>query len=284
MTNLLELPDLLIAPLVREALAEDFGRRGDITTQALVPADCECRCALVARKRGVVAGVRLAQMAFSLIDSSLRCDILRPDGADVDCGDQIATLQGSARSLLMGERVVLNFLSHLSGIATLTRAYVEAAKPHKAKICCTRKTTPLLRSLQKYAVTVGGGSNHRYGLDDAVMIKDNHIAVVGNIRDAVQRARLAVGHMVKVEVEVDSLDQLRQLLDLPVDVILLDNMSPEHLCQAVQLVSGKFTLEASGGVTLETVQSIAATGVDVISIGAITHSAPILDIALDTIG
>lgn len=278
-----DLPDLLLAPLVREALAEDFGRCGDITTQALVPHDRIWHCALVARQNGIVAGLRLAEMAFSLIDPSIRFDGQRKDGDTAACGDRIALLQGPARSLLMGERVALNFLSHLSGIATLTHKYVQASKPHKAKICCTRKTTPNLRSLQKYAVRVGGGSNHRFGLDDAVMIKDNHIAVVGDIRKAIVMAREAVGHMVKIEVEVDSLEQLGQIIDMPVDVVLLDNMSLDQLRQAVQIVSGKFTLEASGGVTLETVQGIAATGVDVISVGAITHSAPILDIALDEV-
>jgi len=277
------MPDLLIAPLVREALAEDFGRRGDITSQALIPADRMWKAALVARQDGLVAGVDIARMVFGLIDPSVSFESAGTDGRSVKNGDCLAYVHGRARSLLMGERVALNFLSHLSGIATLTQKFVKAAAPHKANICCTRKTTPGLRALEKYAVVVGGGRNHRFGLDEAVMIKDNHIAVVGDICKAIAMARESVGHMVKIEVEVDSLEQLRCILAQPVDAVLLDNMTLDQLGQAVEMVGGKFILEASGGVSLQTVQAIAATGVDVISVGALTNSAPILDIALDAV-
>jgi len=282
--NRLAVPDMLVVPLVREALIEDFGRRGDITSQALVPKDRDWSAALTARQEGIVAGTEIARMVFSLIDPLVSFEALCRDGQKVVRGDRIAVLHGPAQSLLLGERVALNFLSHLSGIATLTDKFVAATKPHKARICCTRKTTPGLRALEKYAVTVGGGSNHRFGLDDAVMIKDNHIAVVGSIAKAVHLARASVGHMVKIEVEIDGLDQLRAVLDLPVDAVLLDNMPVELMAHAVAIVGGRFVTEASGGVTLDKVPAIAATGVDVISVGAITNSAPILDIAMDEAG
>ncbi|MFA6280288.1 MAG: carboxylating nicotinate-nucleotide diphosphorylase [Bdellovibrionales bacterium] len=276
------LSDMMLNDIVSAALREDLGRGGDITSQALIPPDQHWKAALVARSDGVLAGLALARLAFARMDSLVLFEPHKTDGDLIQRGDVLAEVSGNARALLAAERTALNFLCHLSGIATQTRAYVAAAAPHKAKICCTRKTTPTLRFLEKYAVRAGGGANHRFGLDDAVLIKDNHIAVAGDVRSAVIKARAAVGHMVKIEAEVDTLDQLRTLLDAPVDVVMLDNMTPAQMKEAVLLVDGRFTLEASGGVSLETVAAIAATGVDVISVGALTHSAPILDIALDT--
>jgi len=274
-------PDLLLEPLVRGALAEDLGRAGDITTDAVIPAHHKWHGLLVARQAGVIAGLDLARLAFHLLDPSVVFEPKMNDGERVAPKDIVASMSGNARAIITGERVALNFLCRLSGIATATRQLVDAVKPHKARICCTRKTTPGLRLIEKYAVRAGGGSNHRFGLDDAVLIKDNHIAAAGGIRPAVTRAREAVGHLVKVELEVDSLDQLKEALDLPIDAVLLDNMEPATLKKAVEMVKGRFTTEASGRVTAETVTAIAATGVDVISCGWITHSAPILDIGLD---
>jgi nicotinate-nucleotide pyrophosphorylase (carboxylating) len=279
--TLTPLPDILLEPIVRNALAEDLGRAGDITTDAVIPADLIWQGALVARQPGVIAGLDLARLAFHTLDPSVIFEPHIKDGAAVKPKDKIATIKGKARAIITGERVALNFLSHLSGIATATHNLVEAVKPHKGRISCTRKTTPGLRLLEKYAVRAGGGINHRFGLDDAVLIKDNHIAAAGNIRTAVLRARDAVGHLVKIELEVDTLDQLKEALDLPIDCVLLDNMDPATLKQAVTLVNGRFTTEASGGITISTVNAIAASGVDVISTGWITHSAPILDIGLD---
>lgn len=281
-TDLIEPPDLLVAPLVREALAEDFGRRGDITSQSLVSADRRWKAAFVARHDGVAAGLFVARKVYAQIDPTVSFLPSLRDGARIAKGDMLAIVEGPARSLLMGERVALNFLSHMSGIASLTRQYVDAVSIYKARICCTRKTLPGLRTLQKYAVCAGGGVNHRFGLDDAVMIKDNHIAVSGgNICAAIERVRHAMGHMVKIEVEVDSLEQLRDICNLPIDAVLLDNMTPDQLRAAVELAARRFTLEASGGVTLDTVAAIAASGVDMISVGALTHSAQALDIGLD---
>jgi nicotinate-nucleotide pyrophosphorylase (carboxylating) len=277
------LPDILLESLVCNALAEDLGRAGDITTDAVIPADLKWRGALVTRQPGVIAGVDLARLAFHALDLSVVFEPRIKDGARAKPKDVIATVTGPARAIITGERVALNFLCRLSGIATATRALVDAVKPHKARISCTRKTTPGLRAVEKYAVRAGGGFNHRFGLDDAMLIKDNHIAAAGGIRPAVLRAREAMGHLVKVECEVDSLDQLKELLDLPIAAVLLDNMDPATLKQAVALVAGRFTTEASGRVTLETVNAIAASGVDVISCGWITHSAPILDIGLDAV-
>jgi nicotinate-nucleotide pyrophosphorylase (carboxylating) len=275
------LPALLIEPLVRAALVEDLGRAGDITTDSIVPAEARARFALNARQPGVVAGLDLAALAFRLVDPDIRFETVKPDGSAVAPGDVIAMVEGSARGLLTGERVALNFLCHLSGIASATASIVAAVQPHKARITCTRKTMPGLRLVQKYAVRVGGGANHRFGLDDAVLIKDNHIAVAGGIRPAVERARAAIGHLVKIEVEVDTLDQLRQLLTLPVDAVLLDNMTPEQLSEAVRLVDGRLITEASGRITAATAPAVAASGVDLISIGWLTHSATVLDIGLD---
>ncbi len=277
------LPDLLLEPLVRAALLEDLGRAGDITTDSIVPADATARLALNARQPGVVAGLEIAAMAFRLVDPAIRFEHLRYDGDDVAPGDVIAFVEGPARGLLTGERVALNFLCHMSGIASATAGIVAAVQPHKARITCTRKTMPGLRMVQKYAVRVGGGANHRFGLDDAVLIKDNHIAIAGGIRPAVERARAAIGHLVKIEVEVDTLDQLRELLTLPVDAVLLDNMTPEQLREAVALVDGKLTTEASGRITAATAPGVAASGVDLISIGWLTHSATVLDIGLDEV-
>jgi len=281
------LPDLLLRPLVENALREDLGRAGDITTDAIIPANIRWHAALNARKAGIVAGLDLARLAFHVFDPTVVFTALKKDGDKVAAGDCLARVEGAARSLLSAERVALNFLCRLSGIATETNKLVEAAKPHKARICDTRKTTPGLRALEKYAVRCGGGSNHRFGLDDAVLIKDNHIAVAGGIRPALERAHKAIGHLVKVELEVDSLAQLDEALSLlpqfPFDVVLLDNIPPAMLKQAVEKVAGRVVTEASGGVTLATVAAIAASGVDVISTGWITHSAPILDVGLDKI-
>lgn len=279
------LPDVMLEPFIRMALLEDLGRAGDITTSSIIPARKKGEAILVARKKGVIAGLDLVRLAFHAVDPEVQVAFYFEDGYAAKAGDVLAVVKGSMRSILMAERVALNYLSHLSGIATATDLLVQAAKPHKARICSTRKTTPGLRTLEKYAVRAGGGSNHRLGLDDAVLIKDNHIAVAGGIRAAVEVAREAVGHMTKLEVEVDTLEQLQELLVLPsaagIDAVLLDNMKPTPLTKAVKLVAGRFVTEASGGITPETVKAIAATGVDYISSGWITHSAPILDIALD---
>lgn len=275
------LPTVLIEPLVRAALVEDLGRAGDITSDAIIPLDLQARTVLRARRKGMVAGLDLARLAFQLIDPAIQFQVERPDGYTLRPGDVIATITGSARSMLSAERVALNFLCHLSGIASTTSSIVEAVAGHKAKITCTRKTTPGLRAVQKYAVRVGGGSNHRFGLDDAVLIKDNHVAAAGGIRPAIERARAAIGHLVKIEVEVDTLTQLEEALSIGADAVLLDNMSLEQLTQAVALVDGRAITEASGGITPETAPAVAATGVDLISIGWLTHSVQILDIGLD---
>jgi nicotinate-nucleotide pyrophosphorylase (carboxylating) len=275
------LPALLIEPLVRSALIEDLGRAGDITTDAIVPRESRAQTALVARQPGVVAGLDLALIAFRLADPAIAADVQRPDGSAVAPGDTIATLAGPARGMLTAERVALNFLCHLSGIATATAAIVAAVRDTHARVTCTRKTMPGLRAVQKYAVRVGGGANHRFGLDDAVLIKDNHVAAAGGIGPAVERARSAVGHLVKIEVEVDTLAQLEEALGVGADAVLLDNMPPEMLRQAVAMVDGRAVTEASGGITPATAPAIAATGVDLISVGWLTHSVTALDIGLD---
>jgi nicotinate-nucleotide pyrophosphorylase (carboxylating) len=275
------LPQLLIEPIVRAALAEDLGRAGDITTEATIPAEAKARVVIRAREDGRIAGLDCARMAFRLMDPNLRVAVQIPDGSDVMPGDVVAAIEGSARAIITGERVALNFLGHLSGIATATRQIARAIEGTSARVCCTRKTTPGLRALEKYAVRAGGGMNHRFGLDDAVLIKDNHIAVAGGVRTAIERARARAGHMVKVEVEVDTLDQLEEALATGVEVVLLDNMSPEELARAVKLVAGRAITEASGRVTAATAPAIAAAGVDLISCGWITHSAPCLDLGLD---
>ncbi|PDQ18009.1 nicotinate-nucleotide diphosphorylase (carboxylating) [Mesorhizobium sanjuanii] len=281
MTSLAPLPQIIMEPIVRYALLEDLGRAGDITSDAIIPADCKATLALNARQAGVVAGLDLVMFAFLLVDPGISMQLRCPEGGKVSAGETIAIVSGPARSLLTAERTALNFLCKLSGIATATATLVNAVRGYNAKIVCTRKTTPGLRVLEKYAVRAGGGANHRFALDDAVLIKDNHIAIAGDIRTAIERARSAIGHMVKIEVEVDRLDQLEIALTAGVDAVLLDNMSVEDLAQAVAMVGGRAITEASGRVTRESATAIAATGVDLISVGWLTHSAPILDIGLD---
>ncbi|MBK1838192.1 carboxylating nicotinate-nucleotide diphosphorylase [Azospirillum sp. YIM B02556] len=272
---------LTVEPIVRAALAEDLGRAGDITTDSIIPADAVATARIAARKDGRVAGLEAALIAFRLLDPGISVSVERADGDDVPAGGTIAILTGKARALLTAERTALNLMGRLSGIATATRSLVREVEGTKARIVCTRKTTPGLRVLEKHAVKLGGGFNHRFGLDDAVLIKDNHIAVAGGVRPAVERVRAAIGHMVKVEVEVDTLDQLDELLGLPVDVVLLDNMDADTLRRAVRRVDGRLLTEASGNVTLATVRAIAEAGVDMISCGWLTHSAPNLDLGLD---
>jgi len=279
--SLSPLPRVLIEPLVRAALVEDLGRAGDVTTDAIIPAEAVASAAIVARQPGVIAGLDLAALAFELTDPRLNFQAKVADGAVVAPGTELAVITGPARGLLTGERVALNFLGRLSGIATATAAVVAAVRPHPTRITDTRKTTPLLRAVEKYAVRAGGGSNHRFGLDDAVLIKDNHIAVAGGVDIAVARARAAVGHLVKIEVEVDTLGQLAEALAAGAEVVLLDNMSLDQLRDAVAMCRGRAITEASGGVTLETAPAIAATGVDLISLGWLTHSARTLDLGLD---
>lgn len=275
------LPALLIEPLVRAALVEDLGRAGDITTDAIVSATARAETILVARQPGVVAGLDLAATAFRLVDPAIKIEIERPDGTRLAPGDRIATIAGPARGMLTAERVALNFLGHLSGVASAAATLVEAVRGHKARICCTRKTMPGMRAVQKYAVRVGGGSNHRFGLDDAVLIKDNHVAVAGGIGPAIRAAREGVGHLVKIEVEVDTLAQLDEAMAIGVDAVLLDNMTPEQLTQAVRTIDGRAIAEASGRITPQTAPAIAASGVDLISAGWLTHSVSVLDIGLD---
>ena len=275
------LPAIMVEPAVRAALLEDLGRAGDLTTDAIVPASARATTVLRARQPGVVAGLDFARTAFRLIDPAIAMEVARQDGSALVPGDVIATVSGPARGILTAERTALNFLGHLSGIASATRGVVDAIAGHKAQIVCTRKTLPGLRIAQKYAIRVGGGSNHRFGLDDAVLIKDNHVAIAGGVAEAVARARAGVGHMVKIELEVDTLDQLRQALRLRVDAVLLDNMGPEMLTEAVRMVDGSAITEASGGITPATAPAVAASGVDLISIGWLTHSARVLDIGLD---
>lgn len=272
---------LMYEPLVRGALLEDLGRAGDITADAIVPADKTSSLMLRARQAGVVAGLDIARATFQLVDPAIRVTAERADGSVVAPGDVIAAIEGPARGLLTGERTALNFLCHLSGVATATATLVAAAHRTKARIVCTRKTTPGLRTLEKYAVRAGGGSNHRFGLDDAILIKDNHIALAGGVRTAIERARANAGHLVKVEVEVDTLAQLEQALAIGVDAVLLDNMTVDELRQAVAITAGRAITEASGRITAETARAIAATGVDLISAGWITHSSAALDIGLD---
>ena len=261
-------------------MAEDIGR-GDITTDALIAANVQATARLMARETGIVAGLDLAEAAFRGVDEAVAFERLIVDGDRVKAGDVIARISGTARALLSAERVALNFMTHLSGIATLTARYVAAVAGSKARIVDTRKTLPGLRAFEKYAVRMGGGANHRFALDDAAMIKDNHIVAAGGIGPAVRQVRAVTGHMVKICCEVDRIDQIEAALDAGADVVLLDNMGPSALADAVRLIAGRATTEASGKVSLETVGAIAASGVDVISVGKLTHSAPALDIALD---
>jgi nicotinate-nucleotide pyrophosphorylase (carboxylating) len=273
---------ILIEPIVRAALVEDLGRAGDITSDAVVPQDARIEAVIAARQPGVVAGLDAALLAFELLDPGLAIAVLAGDGARVERGQPVARISGRARPVLAAERTALNLLSRLSGVATATRALADAIRSHKAKIVCTRKTTPLLRILEKEAVRLGGGANHRFGLDDAMLIKDNHVALAGGVGAALARARANAGHLVKIELEVDTLDQLAEALEHGgADAVLLDNMDPPTLRRAVQMVAGRAVTEASGRITRETAPEIAASGVDLISSGWITHSAPILDLGLD---
>jgi nicotinate-nucleotide pyrophosphorylase (carboxylating) len=275
------LPRLMYEDQVRAALLEDLGRAGDITTDAIIPPIETAKTALVARKAGVVAGLDVALLAFALIDPAIKAAIEKPDGSRLVNGDTIATIAGPVRGILTAERVALNFLCHLSGIASATRGVVDAVAGTKARVVCTRKTIPGLRNLQKYAIRVGGGFNHRFGLDDAVLIKDNHIAAAGGIKPAIERARAAIGHLVKIELEVDSLAQLGEALAIGADAIVLDNMDLDQMRRAVAMTNGRAVLEASGGITPTTAPAIAATGVDLLSLGWLTHSVQQLDIGLD---
>ena len=272
---------VMIEPVVRAALLEDLGRAGDLTTDAIVPSDSRASCALVARQPGVVAGLDFAATAFRLIDPAIQIEVSLPDGGRLRQGDLIATISGPARGILTAERTALNFLCHLSGVASATRGIADAIEGTRAQVCCTRKTMPGLRFAQKYAVRVGGGSNHRFGLDDAVLIKDNHVAIAGGVRPAVERARAGVGHLVKIELEVDTLAQLQEALTLKVDAVLLDNMAPDMLRQAVAMVDGRAITEASGRIRPDNAPAIAASGVDLLSVGWLTHSATVLDVGLD---
>jgi nicotinate-nucleotide pyrophosphorylase (carboxylating) len=275
------LASFLVEPVIRAALAEDLGRAGDLTTELTVPADARARASIRARRHGRIAGLDAALLSFRLLDPELRLEVVLPDGADVGPGDTVAVVEGRARPILTGERTALNLLTRLSGIATATREAVRAVAGTRARVACTRKTTPGLRALEKYAVRVGGGTNHRFGLDDGVLIKDNHIAAAGGILEAIDRARAGIGHMTKLEVEVDTLDQLRLALTRRVDAVLLDNMAPPTLREAMAMVAGRALTEASGGITPANLPEIAAAGVDIVSLGWLTHSAPGLDLGLD---
>jgi nicotinate-nucleotide pyrophosphorylase (carboxylating) len=277
------LSPLLYEHLVADALREDLGRGGDITTDSIVPEDATQEARLVARADGVVAGLDIAACAFRLVDARVRFTSRVRDGARVKRGDELARVSGPARALLTGERVALNFLCHLSGVASTTRIIADAIQHTKALVICTRKTTPGLRALEKYAVRCGGGGNHRFGLDDGVLIKDNHVAFAGGVKTAVERARARAGHHVLVQLEVDTLEQLAEALDLGVGAVLLDNMDPPMLKRAVEMIGGRAIAEASGRVTQANAAAIAETGVDLMSAGWITHSAAALDIGLDVV-
>jgi len=279
--------DAFLSPFAMEdavtrALVEDFGRAGDVTSVATVPADLRGRAVVAAREAGVIGGLPLVEAVFGKLDAEVKLTAHARDGDAVAAGTVLMTVEGNARSLLGAERTALNFLGHLSGIATATAEFVRLIAGTPARVCCTRKTTPGLRALQKYAVRCGGGFNHRFGLDDAILIKDNHIAVAGGIAAVLKRARAVAGHLVKIEIEVDTLDQLREVLDTGLaDVVLLDNMDPPTLTTAVGLVAGRLVTEASGGITHASAAAIAATGVDYLSSGAITHSSVNLDVGMD---
>jgi nicotinate-nucleotide pyrophosphorylase (carboxylating) len=275
------LPVVVYRHLVWSALLEDLGAAGDVTSDAVVPPQAVAAATLCARRPGRLAGLDAALCAFRILDPAIRIDVAVRDGESFVAGTALATLSGSARAIMAAERTALNLLGRLCGVATATAAFVAAAAPHRAAIACTRKTTPGLRALEKYAVRAGGGVNHRFGLYDAVLIKDNHVAIAGGVGPALRSARARAGHLVKIEVEVDTIPQLREALEAGADAVLLDNMSLDDLREAVRVAGGRALLEASGSVTLETVNAIAATGVDLISVGWLTHSAPALDVALD---
>jgi nicotinate-nucleotide pyrophosphorylase (carboxylating) len=275
------LDEVLLRPLVEAALIEDLGRRGDVTSQATIPADMQAQLQIKARQAGVICGMELARLSFALVDAHIEFRAQVHDGQTVAAGAVLTTVRGNARHLLTAERTALNFMTHLSGIATDTRQIVDSIAAFPAQITCTRKTIPGLRIVQKYAVRCGGGRNHRLGLDDAILIKDNHIAIAGDIKTAIQQAQDFAGHLIPVEVEVDTLEQLEQALDAGVSLVLLDNMAPEVLSKAVAMCQGRAKTEASGGITPETVQAVAKTGVDFIAMGYLTHSSTALDIGLD---
>lgn len=275
------LPDLILEPVIRAALAEDLGRAGDVTAQATIPTGTRMTAVFAARKPGVLAGVDCVRLAVLAMDPKARIDLPYSDGDAFEAGAVLAAVDADARALLAAERTALNLLGRLCGIATLTRDYVRAVEGTSALITDTRKTTPGLRALEKHAVACGGGVNHRFGLDDAILIKDNHVALAGGVGEAVRRARAVVGHLMKVEVEIDRLDQLEPALAEGPDVVMLDNFSLDDLRTAVTQTAGRVTLEASGGVNLHTVRAIAETGVNVISVGALTHSVASLDVGLD---
>ena len=275
------LAEVLLKPLVKAALTEDLGRRGDVTSQATIPADMRAQLQIKARQAGVICGMDLARLSFALIDEQIEFIAKMNDGATVEAGTVLATVRGNARNLLTAERTALNFMTHLSGIATDTKKIVDSVAAYSAQITCTRKTIPGLRIVLKYAVRCGGGRNHRLGLDDAILIKDNHIAIAGDIKTAIQQAQDFAGHLIPIEVEVDTLEQLEQALDAGVNLVLLDNMAPDVLSEAVVMCKGRAKTEASGGITPETVQAVAKTGVDFIAMGYLTHSTTALDIGLD---
>ena len=275
------LDEVLLKPLVEAALTEDLGRRGDVTSQATIPATMQAQLQIKARQAGVICGMDLARLSFALVDAQIEFIAQVVDGETVAAGTILAIVSGNARHLLTAERTALNFMTHLSGIATATRQIVDSVAEYPAQITCTRKTIPGLRTVQKYAVRCGGGRNHRLGLDDAILIKDNHIAIAGDIKTAIQQAQDFAGHLIPIEVEVDTLAQLELALDAGVSLVLLDNMSPETLSKAVTMCKGRAKTEASGGITPETVQAVAETGVDFIAMGYLTHSTTALDIGLD---
>ncbi|MGB2047166.1 carboxylating nicotinate-nucleotide diphosphorylase [Psychrobacter celer] len=275
------LNEVLLRPLVEAALTEDLGRRGDVTSQATIPADMQAQLQIKARQAGVICGMDLARLAFDMVDTQIGFDAQVADGERVEAGTVLATVRGNARHLLTAERTALNFMTHLSGIATATRQIVDSVAAYPAQITCTRKTIPGLRTVQKYAVRCGGGRNHRLGLDDAILIKDNHIAIAGDIATAIKQAQDFAGHLIPIEVEVDTLAQLAQALDAGASLVLLDNMTPDVLAQAVAMCQGRAKTEASGGITPETVQAVAQAGVDFIAMGYLTHSTTALDIGLD---
>jgi nicotinate-nucleotide pyrophosphorylase (carboxylating) len=277
-------PELVAESVVRAALLEDIGHGGDLTTEAIVDPHRRATARIVARQKGIVAGLPFALLAFRILDDGVESNVTIAEGERVEVGDVVAEISARARAVLTGERTALNLLCRLSGIATATRAMVDLVAGTRAKIADTRKTTPGLRALERYAVARGGGSNHRFGLDDAVLIKDNHLVLAGSVRAAIASARARVGHTVKIEAEVENFDQLREALEQPIDAVLLDNMTPSQLTEAVQIVGGRVVTEASGGVTAANVAEIARTGVDVISVGWLTHSAPALDFSLEMVG
>jgi nicotinate-nucleotide pyrophosphorylase (carboxylating) len=279
-TNLTALNPIVYEDLVRSTLKSDLGHAGDITTDSIVPARLPAVGKIICRQEGCLAGIDVSSLAFTLLDSSICIEKKYVDGSKLKPGDLIAELEGSARTILQAERTALNFLGHLSGVATATNKLVHQLEGLSTRVVCTRKTTPGLRALEKYAVRAGGGYNHRFGLDDAVLIKENHLAIAGSVEEAVRRVRRRCGHMVKVEVEVESVDQLREALRLEIDAVLLDNMTVEQVEKAVSIVDRRVIIEVSGGITSETVRALAETGVDLVSVGWLTHSAPSLDVSL----